>query len=320
MLSNDPAMVRIFKMIDRVSAVDYPVVIQGESGTGKELVARAIHRRSARANLPFVPVNVGAMAETLLESELFGHERGAFTDAVAAKRGVFEETDGGTLFLDEIAETAPALQVKLLRVLEDGEVRRIGATGTITVDVRVISATNADLEQAVERGEFRTDLYYRLSVLSIQLPPLRDRIGDIPVLANSFLRLEAGKQRTPIGRFSEEVMAELVKYSWPGNVRELRNMVETALCAFGSASDIEASTPPYEIRLKHMPTLSEKASLSARKSRLTALPFYKARQKFEQEYIESLLSRHDFNISAASRAGEISRKSLTTKAKRYSLL
>ena len=320
MLSNDPATIKIFKMIERMSAVDYPVMICGASGTGKELIARAIHGRSSRADAPFVAINCGAMSEALLASELFGHERGAFTGAVAAKRGIFEEAGGGTLFLDEIAETSVAFQVKLLRVLEQGEIRMVGGNGTISVDVRVISATNANLEQAIESKEFRSDLYYRLSVLTISLPPLCDRVDDVPLLANYFLQREAEKQGKPISGFSEEAMAKLLRYSWPGNVRELENMVETAVFVFGTGSDFEISPPPYEILLKHLPTLTEKVALNARKTRLTDMPFYEAREKFEREYIESLLSRHSFNISRASKAGGISRKSLATKARRHGLL
>ncbi len=218
-------MISLYREIARVAPSRSTVLITGESGTGKELVARALHDNSPRVGKSFVPVNCGALTETLLESELFGHQKGSFTGAVADKKGLFEEADRGTLFLDEIGETSPALQVKLLRVLQEGEIRRVGGSGPIKVDVRVICATNRDLEEEVRRGAFREDLFYRLSVVTLRVPPLRERVADIPALAAHFLKRAcslAGRDVT----LSEQALRLLTQYQWPGNVRELENTIE----------------------------------------------------------------------------------------------
>jgi DNA-binding NtrC family response regulator len=218
-------MIALYKEIARVAPSRSTVLVTGESGTGKELVARAVHAHSKRAKRVFIPINCGALTDTLLESELFGHQRGSFTGAVADKKGLFEEADNGTLFLDEVGETSPALQVKLLRVLQEGEIRRVGGSAPISVDVRVIAATNRDLEEEVKRGSFREDLFYRLSVVTLRVPPLRDRADDIPLLATHFLRraaAAAGREAT----ISDDAMQMLTHYSWPGNVRELDNTIE----------------------------------------------------------------------------------------------
>ena len=220
MIGESPAMQEVFRLIERTAASDKPVLIQGESGTGKELVSRAIHRASPLADNPLVVVNCAALPDQLLESELFGHEKGAFTGAVAAKPGLFEIADGGTLFIDEFGEMSGALQAKLLRVLEDGSMRRDGSVTERKVKVRVIAATNRDLEQEVKDKTFREDLYYRINVLGIELPPLRRRTGDIRLLAQKF----AGDDFT----IEEEVMQKLESYSWPGNVRQLQNALERA--------------------------------------------------------------------------------------------
>jgi DNA-binding NtrC family response regulator len=218
-------MIALYKEIARVASSRSTVLVTGESGTGKELVARAIHAHSARSGAAFVPVNCGALTETLLESELFGHQKGAFTGAVAEKRGLFEEADHGTIFLDEIGETSPALQVKLLRVLQEGEIRRVGGSAAVRVDVRVVAATNRDLEAEVKRGAFREDLFYRLSVVTLRVPPLRERAEDIPLLATHFLKRSAattGREAT----LSDGALRLLTAYGWPGNVRELENTIE----------------------------------------------------------------------------------------------
>ncbi|HKH92780.1 MAG TPA: sigma-54 dependent transcriptional regulator, partial [Gemmatimonadaceae bacterium] len=213
--------------VEQMAPVSSTVLIEGESGTGKELVARALRALSPRRNKPFIAVNVGALPETLLESELFGHEKGAFTGAAERRLGRFELADQGTLFLDEIGEIPQATQVKLLRVLEEREFTRVGGTATIEVDVRVIAATNRPLREHVEEGSFRTDLYYRLNVLSIYMPPLRERRSDIPLLVRRFIRDLAEQHDRPFPGLSAEAMAMLVEYDWPGNVRELRNLVES---------------------------------------------------------------------------------------------
>ena len=222
------AMRVVHDLIARVAPSDATTLVVGETGTGKELVARAIHRLSRRGMRPFVAVNCAALTETLLESELFGHERGAFTGAIAQKRGKLEAADGGTLFLDEVGDMSPALQAKLLRALQEREFERVGGTRTIRVDVRFVAATNRDLAQAIEAGAFRADLLYRLNVVSIALPPLRERREDIPLLAGYFLRRHAGKARKELRGFSAEARNSLLRYDWPGNVRELGNAVERA--------------------------------------------------------------------------------------------
>jgi DNA-binding NtrC family response regulator len=241
------AMVDVFQRIDKVAPLDTTVLIQGESGTGKELVARAIHRHSSRKDGPFVAINCGAIPPNLVESEFFGHERGAFTDARDRRRGRFEMASGGTLFLDEVGELSPAAQVGLLRVLEEGEFVRVGGEQPIACDVRVIAASNRDLAEAVEKGEFRDDLFWRLNVVAFQLPALRDRPEDIPLLIDHFLH----KYSDEIGRGIEGIDATalslLVAHRWPGNVRELENTIEHAV-ALASASLIKAEDLPMRLR------------------------------------------------------------------------
>jgi len=219
----------IFQFLARAAPSDSTVLIDGESGTGKELVAKALHRNSARANKPFVAINCAAIPETLLEDDLFGHEKGAFTGAATQKKGRVEIADGGVLFLDEIGDLAPSLQVKLLRVLQEREFERVGGTHPIKVNIRLIAATNRDLEDAVKKGEFRQDLYYRLAVVSVTMPPLRERREDIPMLTRHFVQKHAMRCRVKARPVSREAMAALVNYEWPGNVRELENAIERAL-------------------------------------------------------------------------------------------
>jgi len=227
-VASSPAMHEILDMVERVAPTDAAVLIQGESGTGKELIARAIHQNSNRKNEAFIPINCGALPENLLESELFGHMKGAFTGAHQNKKGLFEEADGGTLFLDEIGEMSPATQVKLLRVLQDQEVRRVGANTGVKVDVRIVAATNQNLQSNIESGEFREDLYYRLQVIVLHLPPLRERSEEVLPLASHYLQSYAQKFRKPISGFSKEAEKALNEYSWPGNIRELINAIERA--------------------------------------------------------------------------------------------
>jgi DNA-binding NtrC family response regulator len=233
--------------VEQMAPVSSTVLIEGESGTGKELVARALRARSPRRNKPFIAVNVGALPETLLESELFGHEKGAFTGAAERRLGRFELADQGTLFLDEIGEIPQATQVKLLRVLEEREFTRVGGAATIEVDVRVIAATNRPLREHVEEGSFRTDLYYRLNVLNIYLPPLRERRSDIPLLVRRFIRDLSQQHDRPFPGLSAEAMAMLVEYDWPGNVRELRNLVES-MVVLSHGREIGPEDLPRQIR------------------------------------------------------------------------
>ena len=223
------AMASLFEMVRAVAPASSTVLISGESGTGKELVARAIHALSSRADKPFVSVNCGALPDTLLESELFGHVKGAFTDAHQAKKGLFEAAHGGTLFLDEVGETSPAMQVKLLRALQDRRVRRVGGTEEMDVDVRVIAATNALLEERVKEKRFREDLFYRLQVIPIHAPPLRERREDIPILAQHFFERFARAMDKRVAKISDAALEALKRYSWPGNVRELENVIERAV-------------------------------------------------------------------------------------------
>ncbi len=229
LIGRSPAMQSVFRQIEQVAASRGTVLIRGESGTGKELVAKAIHYNSDRRDRPFVVIDCAAIPDTLQESELFGHARGAFTGAVAAKRGLFEEADGGTLFLDEVGELRPPTQAKLLRALQDGSVRRVGETRTVHVDVRIIAATNKDVAEAVRAGGFREDLYYRLNVVAIHLPPLRERPEDIPVLAEHFLGPAAREAGRPARRMAPEALEALLAFPWPGNVRELENAIERAI-------------------------------------------------------------------------------------------
>jgi two-component system response regulator HydG len=242
-IGKDPKMQLIYKLIEDIAPTDATGLIQGESGTGKELVARAIHRRSTRQNKPFVVINCSAYPATLLESELFGHEKGAFTGAIRQKAGRFEQAHGGTVLLDEIGEIAPSAQIKLLRVLQTQKFERLGGEKTLKVDVRIIAATNKDLLQEVKEGLFREDLYYRLNVIPIQLPPLRERRNDIPLLARHFLRHFAAEQGKKIGQLGPEAMRLLLDHSWPGNVRELENTVEHAV-VLAKGSRVEASDLP----------------------------------------------------------------------------
>ncbi len=229
LVGSSTAMLEVYKLVARVAESKSTVLLQGESGTGKELIARAIHTNGPRRDKPFIPVNCGALPDTLLESEMFGHEKGAFTGAVGTKIGLFESATGGTLFLDEIGELGQALQVKLLRVMQDQEVRRVGSTTSTRVDVRIIAATNRDLEQLVKEGKFRDDLFYRLKVVPITLPSLVDRREDIPMLVHHFLQKCAAGMQHAVRGVLPETMALLTQYRWPGNVRELENAIERAV-------------------------------------------------------------------------------------------
>jgi two-component system response regulator PilR (NtrC family) len=246
LLGNSPRMKAVKKMVADVAATNSTILITGESGTGKELVARAVHAASGRHDRPFVSINCGAFPETLLESELFGYVKGAFTGAAANRKGLFEYADTGTLFLDEIAEMSLAMQVRLLRVLQERLVRPVGATEEVPVDVRLIAATNKDLQQRVREGLFREDLYYRISVIPVELPPLRERSEDIPLLALHFLSKFATTMNRPIHKISDEAVKCLERYDWPGNVRELENAIERAV-ALEKHEEISAGTLPEHV-------------------------------------------------------------------------
>lgn len=245
-VGSSPAVMQVMRLVTQVARTDATALVIGESGTGKELIARAIHQLSPRADLPFVAVNCGAIPETLQESEFFGHARGAFTGAIRTKTGLFEQADGGTLFLDEVGETSLATQVKLLRFLQEGEVRKVGDTKATHVDVRLVAATNRDLVEMIEEGIFREDLYYRLNIVAVEVPPLRDRDGDIELLAAFFLQRRARKLKSEVRVFSPDALQALRAHHWPGNVRELENAVERALTlARGPILHLE-DLPPFD--------------------------------------------------------------------------
>ncbi len=242
-IGTSPALQSVFRLVEKVAGTNTNILIEGESGTGKELIARAIHHNSPRAERPFVAVNCGALPETLLESELFGHVKGAFTGAINNKPGLFRSGEGGTVFLDEVAEITPAMQVRLLRALQEHEVTPVGSSLPVPFDARIICATNRDLEREVSEGRFREDLFYRLNVIEIHLPPLRERREDIPLLVRSFIKRNAREQSAAEKPVTPEAMSALINYNWPGNVRELQNAVERAFTLSGEEIDLD-SLPP----------------------------------------------------------------------------
>ena len=243
-VGRSPAMLEVYKLVARVAATQSTVLVIGESGTGKELVARAIHNNSPRRAGPFVAVNCTALTESLLESELFGHLKGAFTGAVEKKRGLFEEAQGGTLFLDEIGDVSGKMQAQLLRVLQEGEIRRVGGGEPIEVDARVVAATNRDLEEEVRAGRFREDLFFRINVVTVRLPPLRERRSDIKILAEHFLKKYAAREKRELLGVAPEAMVALERYGWPGNVRELENAIERSLALSKDGALLASDLPP----------------------------------------------------------------------------
>ncbi|MBT3877480.1 MAG: sigma-54-dependent Fis family transcriptional regulator [Candidatus Scalindua sp.] len=308
-ISNSKKIEYVLELVQLVAITDSSVLITGESGTGKELIARAIHRLSNRVNSPFVPVNCGALTDTLLDSELFGHERGAFTGAVSEKQGLVEEAEGGTLFLDEIDASPPQLQVKLLRILQEGEFKRVGSTKYRHANIRIITATNVSLEKSVRDGDFREDLYYRLNQFLITLPPLRDRIDDILLLGQYSLEQACLKFSKELVGFSPDVIEKFLRYTWPGNVRELENVVSQAV--------IMASPPTIE--LKDVSALTDKLYKYSRKTRLSDKPFSEAKNEFERRYFKNVLERTNGNISAASRFSKVDRKQLREKIRKFGI-
>ncbi|MEW5866353.1 MAG: sigma-54 dependent transcriptional regulator [Bacillota bacterium] len=303
-------MQAVFRLVEKVARTDATVLIRGESGTGKDLIAREVHRQSLRANKPFISINCAALPETLLESELFGHARGAFTGAVSTKRGLFEEADGGTVFLDEVGDVSLALQAKLLRFLQNREFIRVGETLVRRVDVRVIVATNKDLEEAIERGDFRRDLYYRLNVITVHLPPLRERREDIPLLAKHFARKYAASLLKGPITFSAEAMAALCAYNWPGNVRELENAVERAVVlAEGN-----------ELTLEDFPGGIVRASLPDGASERAELSFNEAVDSYKRELICRAMEKAGGVQAKAAQILGIKRTTLNEMMKRLGMV
>ena len=309
------AIQAVLNLVNKVAGTDANILIYGESGTGKELVARAIHDHSQRASKPFVPVDCVSMPDALLESELFGHERGAFTGAHAAKSGLFETAHGGTVFLDEVSGMSQTLQSRLLRVLQERQFRRVGGTRYIDIDVRVIAASNRDLAEAQKKGEFREDLYYRLNVIPIVLPPLREREGDVEVLAREFLQRFMQQHRTDTGimaTFEPAAIAALMSYTWPGNVRELQNVIERAAAL--------ADGPV--IRLEHLPSSLRLAS-SGDSSSVEGGSYKQVKQEvvrsFERSFLLELLQRHRWHMGHAAQEAGVDRKTIERMVKRHGL-
>jgi len=309
-IGQSDAIEDLLETIRKVAEYKSTVLITGESGTGKELVARALHRRSPRSDAPWVAVNCGAIPESLLESELFGHVKGAFTDAGADKAGLFEEADGGTLFLDEIGEMPMNLQVKLLRALQEGEIRRIGENTPRQVDVRVLAASNQDLDEMVDTGEFREDLYYRLNVIQLHLPPLRERIDDLPLLVDHFIESRSEDLDADVDGISSEAIDRMTQYRWPGNIRELQNCVERGVVlADGDTIDLEAL--PERIRDNDDPldAIFHGDDLSIKKMS----------EALERVLIRRALEKTDGNRTHASDLLEISHRTLLYKMEDYGL-
>ncbi|HJB65873.1 MAG TPA: sigma-54 dependent transcriptional regulator [Candidatus Mailhella merdavium] len=307
LLGRSDAMRELVNMVETVAPTEATVLISGESGTGKELVARAIQAASTRRDKPFVTINCAALAENLLESELFGHEKGAFTGADRRREGRFVQAHGGTLFLDEIGEMPLALQAKLLRVLQQGEVQRVGCDETIKVDVRVISATNRVLAEEVAAGRFREDLFYRLNVIGLEVPPLRARREDIPLLASTFLERHAAANRKTIKGFTPQAMDAMLRYGWPGNVRELENAVERAVILSGGEYIAERALP---LAVQNASDAPEDEELALGSMSL---------EDVERKAIEATLRETDDNKSEAARRLGITRATLHSKLKKYGL-
>ena len=300
-IGQNPKMKELAELIVRVAATPTTVLIRGESGTGKELVARAIHRYSNVRERPLVTVNCTALAPTLLESELFGHKRGAFTGAVADKPGLFERADGGTMFLDEVGDMPLEMQAKLLRVLQTGEIKPVGDVVTRRVRVRVIAATNRDLEKALAVSEFREDLFYRFNTFTITLPPLRDRTEDIPVLAHHFLRKAEAKVNKRVDRFAPEALDLLKRYPWPGNLRELENIIERAV-VLATSRQVDVAHLPLHLQEPAPVTLRAGEGFLHARARTLAL--------FEREAISRLLAEARGNVSVAAKRAGITRRNL----------
>ncbi|HYB97086.1 MAG TPA: sigma-54 dependent transcriptional regulator [Vicinamibacterales bacterium] len=317
MVGKSAPMRALFQLIETVAPTAATILITGETGTGKEMVARAIHQTSPRHRGRFVALNVSAIPETLLDAELFGHARGAFTGAVAMRQGRLEQADGGTLFLDEVGTMPMALQMKMLRVLQEREFERIGESRTIKVDVRIVAATNADLGRMVKEGSFREDLFYRLNVVQVHLAPLRDRAEDIPLLVQTFLRKFASRDASKtedleggVPTVSQEAMRRLMAYAWPGNVRQLENAIERAIAMIGSRTQIEVGDLPADLQTSE-PSTTPSLDLPADGIDLAALV-----AQIEKDLIERALARTDHNKGAAARLLGLKRTTLVEKLKR----
>ena len=311
-VSKNEKMQSIFEVVRKVAQYKSTILITGESGTGKEVVARALHYHSDRSQLPFMPVNCGAIPENLLESELFGHSKGAFTDAIRMKKGLFEEADGGTLFLDEIGELPPQLQVKLLRVLQDGEIRRVGEAKAIQIDVRIVAATVKDLVKEVNEGRFRDDLFYRLNVVPVHIPPLRERKEDIPLLVTHFIKKQSQSLGKNVTGIDPKALEVLINYKWYGNVRELENTIERAI-VLADGESIELQNLPLDIQ--NFQERVEVTSLSEEEYSIK-----RASKALETTLIRRALKKTKGNHTHAARLLEISHRALLYKIKEYGII
>jgi len=315
MIGNSAAILRLKEQIQMVAPTNASVLITGENGTGKELVARSVHFYSLRREKPFIEINCAAIPEELIESELFGHERGAFTGAVAQKKGKFDLADGGTLFLDEIGDMSLKTQAKVLRILQEKKFERVGGTRTLEVDVRVVAATNKHLEEEIKNGAFREDLYYRLNVVPFKVPSLKERSDDIPLLASFFLDSFCRREGRELKRIVPEAMETLQRYDWPGNVRELKNIVERLVIMTAGGT----------ITLNHLPDYfrveanGREAGGGKLDSMLELSSLREAREEFEKEFIIQKLEEHDWNVSRTAEAIELERSNLHRKIKTYGI-
>jgi two-component system nitrogen regulation response regulator NtrX len=318
LVGQSPAMQQLRQLIDTAGPTNSRVLVGGENGTGKELVARAIHLQSARADRPFVAVNCAAIPETLIESELFGHEKGSFSGATSMKRGQFEQADGGTLFLDEIGDMSLNTQAKVLRALQEQQFNRVGGTKLLKVDVRVLAASNKDLMKEIEKGTFREDLYYRLNVVPIVVPPLRERREDIPLLIRHFMKLHAEEQGLRTKEVTPDAMAVFQQYEWPGNIRELRNLIERLMIMVpGNVIDGAQASMTLQVKAPGAVAAATPAVQTAA-SPLFTQPFDSlrdARNAFEKEYIARKLREHHWNISRTAEDLKIERSHLHRKIK-----
>jgi DNA-binding NtrC family response regulator len=304
-IGTSEALQSVFRLVEKVAATNTNILIQGPSGTGKELIARAIHHHSPRRDKPFVAINCGALPETLLESELFGHTKGAFTGAIAAKPGLFRAAEGGTVFLDEIGEVSSAMQVRLLRALQEHEVTPVGSAAPVAFDARVVAATNRDLEKEVAENRFREDLFYRLNVIEIHLPPLKERREDVPLLVRHFIKRTAREQSAPEKSIAPEAMSALINYAWPGNVRELNNAVERAFTLSGDVIDVDSLPPRVRAAAGHALPMRDPDG------------FRPTLAEIERRYINEVMSAVNEDKTRAANILGIDLSTLYRKLKRY---